>query len=134
MEVSDIIRPQWRWFLAWCLVGFLLGFGVTALGLFTLPAALILGIYLLRQRRGVEILGCPAGMGVALAVFGALNLDYQPCTSDSHRLVLAPGDAVSSYNCGGLNGEVFLPLGLAVLATSIGVFFWRTRRQINPQT
>jgi hypothetical protein len=120
-------RADWARFLAWIVVGVLLGFGMTALGLFTLPLALGLGIYLYSRTRAVSPLACLAGVAGTVAVFAAMNLGYEPCTSGPHTSVLGPGESSSSYSCGGMNGDAVLIPALMVFAGAVGFHLWRHR-------
>ena len=121
-------RPRWTWYFAWVTVGVLLGFGMTSLGLFTLPAALVLGIYLFSRGGGRDALGCVAGTAATVAVFAAMSLDHQPCSATPQRTVLAPGEVSSSYSCGGMNGDVMLAPTLLILAAAVGTHIWRRQR------
>jgi hypothetical protein len=115
-------RRSWRWFVAWMTPGVCLAFGVTALGILTLPVGVVIIAVLGLRRPTAEAWGLLAGIGVIVAWIGSLNLDYRGCTSNAAHLTLTvAGRSSATYSCGGVNGLPWLiaggcAAGVAVLA------------------
>jgi hypothetical protein len=122
-------RPNrsWRWFAAWMLPGACLALGVSALGIFALPVAVVFILVLSRRRATVDALGLLAGLGVIGAWIGSLNLNHQACSSNATRATLTPGGAQSiSNSCGGINGTPWLIIGIGMATVAIGLYILMT--------
>lgn len=66
---------EWAFWL-WALVGLGFGFGVTALGVFTVPASLLITILLLRRPRfRRSVYGVLVGIGAVLILIAYINRD-----------------------------------------------------------
>lgn len=119
---------SWRWFAAWMLPGACLAFGVTAMGLFMVPAGLILVVVLSRHRPTIAAFGLVAGLGLGVAWLGSINLDYRACQSHAAGLTLAPkGPRSTSYSCGGINGLSWTLVGISVVIAAISLFLLVSR-------
>lgn len=110
--------------MAWGLVGICLALVVSQLGLFTLPAGVLVALFLRARGERRERLGLLEGAGVVSAVVGVVNLNYRPCSS---------GDAVlrvgqTSVSCGGFDGTPWLIAGLVTM-TLVAVAYWRIGRR-----
>jgi hypothetical protein len=117
---------RWAWFLAWSAPGACLATGISQIGVFTIPAGLLLALVLSRVAGGNEALGLLEGVGAVGLVIGLINLDYRPCPT-SETITLAPGEQIEA-SCGGLDGLPFLVAGLALMAIGLIAYRWMTRR------
>jgi hypothetical protein len=113
-------KPRPEWFAAWALAGVLVAFGVSALGVFTMPIGLVLAFALSRRHTGSAALGFVAGLSGVVAALGAANLDYRPCTSagDHAHLALSETGPVGS-SCGGIDGLPWMIVGIAVVVVAL---------------
>ena len=118
----DQSKASWLWFVIWVLPGALLGLGVSSLGIFTIPLALVVIVVLHRAHSGLEAWGSLAGVGAVVTFIGAINLDYQPCSESSGRLVLHPGESSVSYSCGGVDGLPWLIVGLCLVGVALAIY------------
>ena len=112
-------KPRPKWFAAWALAGVLVAFGVSALGVFTVPVGLVLAFALSRRHTGPAALGFLAGLGGVVAALGAASLDYHPCASASERAHLSPSETgpVGS-SCGGIHGLPWMIVGIAAVVVA----------------
>jgi hypothetical protein len=116
----------WLRFLAWSATGACLALGISAIGLFTVPAGLLFAVALTPTlRTGRELLGLLAGAGAVSVVGGAISLHYRACPKGP--VVLAPGQA--SFSCGGFDGTPWLITGLAVTVLAAALYWWIGRRR-----
>lgn len=117
----------WPGFLAFLLAGGLLSFGIVgaaSVGLFVLPLGVVLFGLLVgyapdpRDRWGVL-----AGVGAVVVFVGVLHRNYQPCEAG---WVLVPQGEEGLSSCGGLDGRLWLVVGLLFIVTSL--ILYRRRR------
>jgi hypothetical protein len=128
----DHSRRSWRWFVAWMTPGVCLAFGVTALGIFTLPVGVLIIAVLRLRRRTAEAWGLLAGIGAIVAWIGSLNLDYRACTSNAAHLTLTiAGRSSTTYSCGGVNGLPLLIVGGCAAGVAILAYVLMTRLRLN---
>lgn len=109
------------------------GMGISQVGLFTIPAAALLTVGLVRSgATGREMLGVVEGVGGVGVAVGVIHLDFNPCPSNGTQgtFVLAPGQ--TSASCGGFDGLPWLIAGLVVMAGAL-VAFWLLTRPSNGQ-
>jgi hypothetical protein len=119
----------WLRFLAWSATGACLALGISAIGLFTVPAGLLFAVGLTTTlRTGRELLGLLAGVGAVSVFVGAISLHYRACPKGP--VVLAPGQG--SFSCGGFDGTPWLIAGLAVTALAAALY-WRIGRRRRPE-
>ncbi len=98
------------------------------MGLFMVPAGLILVVALSRYRPTIAAFGLVAGLGLGAAWLGSINLDYRACQSHAARLTLAPnGPRSTSYSCGGINGLSWTLVGISVAIAVIILFLLMSR-------
>jgi hypothetical protein len=102
--------------------------GISQIGVFTIPIAILLTIALVRLGgAGPELLGLLEGVGGVGVAVGVINLNYHPCPN---KLVLAPGQ--TSASCGGFNGLPWLIGGFVVMIAAL-VAFWLLIRPSDGQ-
>jgi len=112
--------------------GICLALGVTARGIFVVPAGLIAGVALGSRSRAVDSLGGLAGVGVIVVWIGSINLDYQHCRSHTAHLSLAPGGPTSaSFSSGGVNGLPWMILSASAMAVAIVLYLLMTRPKVS---
>jgi hypothetical protein len=124
-------RRSWRWFVAWMAPGVCLAFGVTALGVFMLPVAVVLVVVLTRRRSSADAWGLLAGLGVVVAWIGSINLDYRACSSHSVHLSLAATGRSVSFSCGGVDGLPWLIVGGCAAGVAIVLYVLVTRSRLD---
>jgi hypothetical protein len=120
---------RWPWFVAWAAVGVCLGLSLSALALVTLPLAAVLAAALRSRSRGGVLLGVVAGLGVAIAFFGGLHPNYHACSSA--RFV---GHAGTVYSCGGVDGPLWLLVGVVAAFAAVAGYWYMSHRASAPAT
>jgi hypothetical protein len=126
-------RRSWTWFVAWMTPGVCLAFGVTALGIFTLPVGVLIVAVLRLRRPTAEAWGLLAGIGAIVAWIGSLNLDYRACTTSNagHLTLTVAGRSSTTYSCGGVNGLPWLIVGGCAAGVAILAYVLMTRLRMN---
>ena len=114
----------------WALAGACFALGLSAIGVFTVPLGVLLVVLLARRQgsSGRELLGLIEGAGVVIALFGALNLDYRPCSSTPVVIHAARGGG----SCGGVDGPVWLAAGVALILLTALTYWWLSSPRRNP--
>lgn len=79
---------DWGWFCAWALVGTGFALGISVIGIFTVPAALVATILLVRRRPIRGAFGALSGAGALLLYLAYLNRQ-------------GPGTVCSPFGLGG---------------------------------
>lgn len=114
-------RPQLAWFLAWAAVGVGVALGVSALGLFAMPLALLVAILLIvRHHADRSAFGIPVGMGL-LSLYVAYVQRKGPGTVYWHTATASGSDQY-------LDPRPWLVAGMLLVAVGILAFLWRQRR------
>jgi hypothetical protein len=112
-------------FVSWGVAGFL-GVGlITSIRLFVLPVVLLALVFAARRYGvGAGTIGLVAGVGLACAGIGIINLGNRPCTSA--HFFFGPGQ-LGSQECGGPLGAPWLIGGIVgvVVAAALLVLFDR---------
>ena len=112
---------QFPWFLAWAVVGVGAALGISALGVFAVPLALLVAILLIVLRHaGRSAFGLLVGMGL-LALFVAYVQRKGPGTVYWHTATASGADQY-------LDPRPWLVAGLLLVAVGILAFVWRQRR------
>ncbi len=114
-------RPQLPWFFAWVAVGVGLALGISALGIFAVPLALLVTILLIvRHHADRSALGVPVGVGL-LALYVAYVQRKGPGTVYWHT---ATASGAEQY----LDPRPWLVAGLLLVAVGFVAFLWAQRR------
>ena len=117
---------RFRWFVAWAAPGVCFAFGVTALGVFTVPLGALLLVALASRRWGAATLGLLAGVGVTVTGIGSIHRNYQACSGARTSAYLAPGGTGSvSYSCGGVDGVHWMIVGITLTVIALVLYLWR---------
>ena len=102
---------------------------VTALWFVVLPIGLLLAGIVWRRVRVAGAPGAIVGIGLVVAVLGAVNLGNRACTDGSTAFhgTLKPGGParVISNGCGGINGTVWLITGTVLILGTVALMTWR---------
>ena len=115
-------RSQLPWFFAWAAVGSGFALGISALGVFTVPVALLLTVLLvLRHHADRSALGILAGIGL-LALYVAYVQRKGPGTVSWHTATASGADEY-------LDPRPWLAAGILLVAVGVVAFFWRERRR-----
>ena len=115
-------RSQLPWFFAWAAVGSGFALGISALGVFTVPVALLLTVLLvLRHHADRSALGILAGVGL-LALSVAYVQRKGPGTVSWHTATASGADEY-------LDPRPWLAAGILLVAVGVVAFFWRERRR-----
>lgn len=100
---------------------------MSQIGLVTVPAGVVLALWLARRSEGRQALGLVEGAGMVSVVVGVIHLDYHPCPSGP--IVLGPDQ--TSFSCGGFDGLPWLIAGF--ISTGVAAFlYWRGARPVPP--
>ena len=115
-------RSQLPWFFAWAAVGSGFALVISALGVFTVPVALLLTVLLvLRHHADRSALGILAGIGL-LALYVAYVQRKGPGTVSWHTATASSSDQY-------LDPRPWLAAGILLVAVGVVAFFWRERRR-----
>jgi hypothetical protein len=119
-------KSGWIWFVLWALPGIIVGFQVSAVGVFLLPIGLLATLFLLRATGpGPELLGILEGVAIACLAVVALNADYWTCPP-SGEVITRTRDTLTVESCGELNPWPWLIAGL-IFAVGPAVGYALTR-------
>ena len=112
---------QFPWFLAWLAVGVGLGLGVSVLGVFAVPLALLAAVLLgVRHHGGRAALGALVGVGLLL-LYVAYVQRKGPGTVSWHT---ATASGSNQY----LDPRPWLVAGLLLVVGGLVAYAWRGRR------
>jgi hypothetical protein len=112
---------QLPWFLAWLAVGVGLGLGVSVLGVFAVPLALLAAVLLgVRHHAGRPALGALVGVGLLL-LYVAYVQRKGPGTVSWHT---ATASGSNQY----LDPRPWLVAGLLLVVGGLVAYAWRGRR------
>lgn len=115
-------RSQLPWFFAWAAVGSGFALGISALGVFTVPVALLVTVLLvMRHHADRSALGILAGVGL-LALYVAYVQRKGPGTVSWHTATASGADEY-------LDPRPWLAAGILLVAVGVVAFFWRERRR-----
>ena len=115
-------RSQLPWFFAWAAVGSGFALVISALGVFTVPVALLLTVLLvLRHHADRSALGILVGIGL-LALYVAYVQRKGPGTVSWHTATASSSDQY-------LDPRPWLAAGILLVAVGVVAFFWRERRR-----
>jgi hypothetical protein len=115
-------RSQLPWFIAWAAVGAGFALGISVLGVFTIPAALLVTVLLvLRHHADRSALGILVGIG-SLALYIAYVQRKGPGTVHWHTSTASGSDQY-------LDPRPWLAAGILLVAVGVVAFFWRQRRR-----
>ena len=121
------VRAQLPWFFAWVVVGVGLALGVSVLGIFAVPLALLATVLLiLFHHAGRSAFGILAGMGL-LFLYVAYVQRQGPGTVHWHT---ATASGSEQY----LDPRPWLVAGVLLVVAGVAAFVWRGRLQAPPQT
>ena len=122
VQPSRTLRlTQLPWFLAWLAVGVGLGLGVSVLGVFAVPAALLAAVLLsVRHHGGRAALGALVGVGLLL-LYVAYVQRKGPGTVSWHT---ATASGSNQY----LDPRPWLVAGLLLVVGGLVAYAWRGRR------
>lgn len=116
------LRSQLPWFLAWAAVGVGFALGISALGLFAVPLALLVTILLIvRHHADRSAFGILAGMGL-LSLYVAYVQRKGPGTVYWHTATASGADQY-------LDPRPWLVAGILLVAAGVAAFLWRERRR-----
>ena len=116
------LRSRLPWFLAWAAVGVGFALGISALGLFALPLALLVTILLIvRHHADRSAFGVLAGMWL-LSLYVAYVQRKVPGTVYWHT---ATASCADQY----LDPRPWLVAGILLVAAGVAAFLWRERRR-----
>jgi hypothetical protein len=115
-------RSQLPWFFAWAAVGSGFALGISALGVFTIPAALLVTVLLvLRHHADRSALGILVGIGL-LSLYVAYVQRKGPGTVYWHT---ATASGSEQY----LDPRPWLVAGILLVAVGVVAFLWAGRRR-----
>jgi hypothetical protein len=113
-------RSQVPWFLAWTAVGAGLALVISVLGVFAVPLALLLAVFLLvRHHTGRSAFGILVGIGL-LSLYVAYVQRKGPGTVTWHTATASGSDTY-------MDPRPWLVAGLLLIAIGIAAFLWRRR-------
>ena len=116
------LRSRLPWFLAWAAVGVGFALGISALGLFAVPLALLVTILLIvRHHADRSAFGVLAGMGL-LSLYVAYVQRKGPGTVYWHSATASGADQY-------LDPRPWLVAGILLVAAGVAAFLWRERRR-----
>jgi hypothetical protein len=116
------LRSQLPWCLAWAAVGVGVALGISALGLFAVPLALLVAILLIvRHHADRSAFGIFVGMGL-LALYVAYVQRKGPGTVYWHTATASGADQY-------LDPRPWLVAGILLVAVGVAAFLWRDRRR-----
>jgi len=116
------LRSRLPWFLAWAAVGVGFALGISALGLFAVPLALLVTILLIvRHHADRSAFGVLAGMGL-LSLYVAYVQRKGPGTVYWHTATASGADQY-------LDPRPWLVAGILLVAAGVAAFLWRERRR-----
>jgi len=119
--MPDRTRSQLPWFLVWVVVGVGFALGLSALGVFAVPLALVVAILLVvRHHADRSTLGILVGMGL-LSLYVAYVQRKGPGTVTWHTATASGADTY-------LDPRPWLVAGILLVAAGILAFLWRQRR------
>jgi hypothetical protein len=111
-------HSQAPWFLAWAVVGVGLALGVSVLGIFAIPMALLLAVFLLvRHHADRSAFGVLVGMGL-LSLYVAYVQRRGPGTVFWHTATASGSDTY-------MDPRPWLIAGFLLIAVGIAVFLWQ---------
>jgi hypothetical protein len=114
-------RSQLPWFLAWAAVGVGFALGISALGVFAVPLALLAAILLIvRHHADRSSLGVLVGIGL-LSLYVAYVQRRGPGTVYWHT---ATSSGADEY----LDPRPWLVIGVLLIAVGVAGFLWQRRR------
>ena len=114
-------RSRPPWFLAWVVVGVGVALGISTLGVFAVPVALLIAILLVVSRHaGRPAFGLLAGMGL-VSLYVAYVQRNGPGTVYWHT---ATSSGADQY----MDPRPWLVAGILLVVIGLGGFFWRRRR------
>jgi hypothetical protein len=104
------------WFGLWTAAGVVFTFSLLtgfSIGLFVLPLAAALLLWVASRAPGREAFGFAEGIGLMVLVVWFLNRDYTPCPPGGLTIPASapPGTSVS---CGGFDARPWLEVGLVI--------------------
>ena len=121
MTAGDTRLSQLPWFVAWVVVGVGLGLGVSVLGVFAAPVALLAAVVLsVRHHAGRAALGALVGVGLLL-LYVAYVQRKGPGTVSWHT---ATASGANQY----LDPRPWLVAGLLLVVGGLVAYAWRGRR------
>jgi hypothetical protein len=118
------------WFGWWTAAGALFTFSLLtgfSVGLFVLPLAVALLLWVARRAPGREAIGFFEGIGLVLILVWFVNRDYTPCPANGLSIPASapPGTLVS---CGGFDARPWLLAGL--VASSLALAGYGVARRL----
>ena len=121
MTAGDTRLSQLPWFVAWVVVGVGLGLGVSVLGVFAAPVALLAAVVLsVRHHAGRAALGVLVGVGLLL-LYVAYVQRKGPGTVTWHTATASGSDQY-------LDPRPWLVAGLLLVVGGVVAYAWRGRR------
>jgi uncharacterized membrane protein len=115
-------RSQLPWFFAWAAVGSGFALGISALGVFTIPVALLVTVLLVvRHHADRSALGILVGVGL-ISLYVAYVQREGPGTVHWHTATASGSDQY-------LDPRPWLVAGILLVAVGGLVFFWGERRR-----
>jgi hypothetical protein len=121
MTAGDDRLAQLPWFVAWVMVGVGLGLGVSVLGVFAVPVALLAAVVLgVRHHGGRAALGALVGVGLLL-LYVAYVQRKGPGTVSWHTATASGSDQY-------LDPRPWLVAGLLLVVGGVAAYAWRRRR------
>lgn len=115
-------RSHLPWFLAWVGVGLGFALGVSALGVFAVPLALVVTVLLVAfHHADRSALGIPVGIGL-LSLYVAYVQRKGPGTVYWHTGTASGADQY-------LDPRPWLVAGTVLVAVGVATFLWRERRR-----
>jgi hypothetical protein len=118
------------WFGAWTAAGALFTFSLItgfSIGLFVLPLAVALLLWVAHRAPGREAIGFFEGIGLVLILVWLRNRDYTPCPAGGLSIPASapPGTSVS---CGGFDARPWLLAGLVSSLLAVVAYALARRR------
>jgi hypothetical protein len=120
-----------RWFGWWTAAGGLFTFSLLtgfSIGLFVLPLATALLLWVARRAPGREAIGFVEGVGIVLITVWFLNRDYTPCPPNGRLSIPASAPPGTSVSCGGFDARPWLAAGVLVSSLAFAAYAVARRR------